>query len=131
MITRWFKIEGGQPLEVTLPTISKETHEARGHIICHIQGPVVLDDDGETLIPAPEFHQTEFTKYQIRKACRQFGIEEKLDSILALPGVDRMWLEAQTLDLNDPDMQRVLASALECGLLTQEDIDGVKAILWG
>ena len=93
MITRWFKIEGGQPLEVTLPTISKETHEARGHIICHIQGPVVLDDDGETLIPAPVVFPTEFSKLQIRGACRQCGIEDKLDAILQIPAAAQIWAE--------------------------------------
>ena len=67
-----------------------------------------------------------YSKLQIRRACRDLGIEYKLNGILnsnSLFAAD--WQDAQDIDLSDP----VLLEALAAGTFTAADIENIKAAL--
>lgn len=67
-----------------------------------------------------------YSKLQIRRVCRDLGIEYKLNGILnsnSLFAAD--WQDAQEIDLSDP----VLLEALAAGTFTAADIENIKAAL--
>ena len=67
-----------------------------------------------------------YSKLQIRRACRELGIEYKLNGILnsnSLFAAD--WQDAQEIDLSD----LVLLEALAAGTFTAADIENIKAAL--
>ena len=67
-----------------------------------------------------------FTKLEIRRAMRQLNIQDKLDAILENNHQFKSdWLDAQEIDLNDPQ----IVNALKLGLITQIQIDQIKEFL--
>jgi hypothetical protein len=64
-----------------------------------------------------------FTKLEIRRACRQLNIENKLDLLLnSSETFKNDWQDAQIIDLSDT----VLLQALQLGNFTTEEIDKIK-----
>ena len=67
-----------------------------------------------------------YSKLAIRRACRELGIEYKLNGILNENGLFAAdWADAQEIDLSDP----VLLEALAAGTFTADDIENIKAAL--
>lgn len=67
-----------------------------------------------------------YSKLAIRRACRELGIEYKLNGILntnSLFAAD--WADAQNIDLADP----VLIEALKDGAFTDDDIENIKNMI--
>lgn len=76
--------------------------------------------------PAPPPPQTVFTKLKIRRAMRQLGIEDKLNTLLAASETFAAdWADAQDIDLGDP----VLLQALQMGDISAEEIEQIKNII--
>jgi len=66
------------------------------------------------------FEQKSFKKIDIRRACRELGIEDKLDALIKLnPIFERDWLDSDIINLDDP----VVAEALQ---FANFDIEKIK-----
>lgn len=71
--------------------------------------------------PPPQ--QTVFTRLQIRRAMRDLGIEEKLDTLLdSSDTFKKDWNDAQDINLADP----VYLQALASGSITEQEIEDIK-----
>ena len=69
-----------------------------------------------------------YTKLEIRRACRELGIENKLNMLLeASADFKNDWADAQYVDLTDA----VLLEALKEGAFTEAEIENIKAICNG
>lgn len=67
-----------------------------------------------------------FTKLEIRRAMRQLGIEDQLNTILnENPQFKIDWDDAQEINLNDPLIQ----NAIKEGIISQELIERLREIL--
>lgn len=67
-----------------------------------------------------------YSKLAIRRACRELGIEYKLNGILNTNGLFAAdWADAQNIDLADP----VLIEALKDGAFTDDDIENIKNMI--
>ena len=70
--------------------------------------------------------KTVYTKLEIRRACRELGIENKLNMLLeASADFKNDWADAQHIDLTDA----VLLEALKAGKFTDEEIKAIKELL--
>lgn len=79
-----------------------------------------VDSDDFQFVVAPE---GTYTKLQIRRACRNLGIESKLDAVINSNQIFKKdWQDAMTIDLQDS----VLTQALLNGNFTQEEIESIK-----
>lgn len=80
-------------------------------------------DENDFLIV--ENNKKTYSKLQIRRACRQLGIESKLNELLQSNNLFYIdWQDAQDIDLDDP----VLLQALELGNFSKEEIEKIKEI---
>ena len=69
-----------------------------------------------------------YSKLQIRRACRELGIESKLNDLLNSNEIFASdWSDAQDIDLADS----ILLQALKEGKFTDEEIDKIKALCHG
>lgn len=67
-----------------------------------------------------------YTKLQIRRACRELGIESKLNDLLKSNEIFASdWSDAQDIDLED----EILKQALMQGNFTQTDIQNIKDVI--
>lgn len=74
------------------------------------------------------YDKTIFSKLQIRRACRELGIESKLNDLLNSNEIFASdWSDAQDIDLADS----ILLQALKEGKFTDEEIDKIKALCHG
>lgn len=75
-------------------------------------------------IAPPE--KTVFSKLAIRRACRELGIENKLNALLeASADFKNDWSDAQHIDLTD----EILLEALKAGKFTDKEIKAIKELL--
>lgn len=74
----------------------------------------------------PTVEQTVFTKLQIRRACRNLCLEEKLNTLLQSNEIfSADWADAQEIDLND----ETFIEALKMGTFTDWEIKAIKDVL--
>lgn len=83
-----------------------------------------IDEVGNILeLDIPEVEpERKYTKNQIRTACRELGIENKLNEILSISAdFKTFWDECLEVDLNYPMTQQ----ALKVAKFTDEDIENI------
>lgn len=82
-------------------------------------------DENEFEISIDAENQT-YSKLEIRRACRELGIENKLNLLLESSAEFKNdWLDAQCIDLTDS----VLLEALKAGKFTDDEIKTIKDLL--
>lgn len=85
-----------------------------------VEGKIVKK---EPPAPAP---RTIFTKLEIRRACRELKLEDKLNTLLKSNEIFAAdWQDAQDIDIQDP----IFLEAIKTGGFTEEEIEKVKECL--
>lgn len=70
--------------------------------------------------------KTVYTKLEIRRACRELKLENKLNALLAANSLFAAdWADAQEIDLSDP----ILLQALAGGAFTAQEIADLKNLM--